>query len=164
MHERRGLKVCQTTCHTRVTLVFGFKRCQAVWVSVTYQNRACSNNRCCFQRQFDLKFRATNGPKSPPRYRAMTQMKRLFSNIPIHMQDKCTLRADKFCIRRTSMSMTYGTRTRSAARRQFLGFLEHSSHCSWWEKLSGQVVEAWLVVEKMKRASTRVIARRGENE
>ena len=65
--KKRGLKVCQTTCHTRGALVFGFKRCQAVWVSVTYQNRACSNNLCCFQRQFDLKFRATNGPKhSPP--------------------------------------------------------------------------------------------------
>ena len=74
LHEKRGLKVCQTTCHTRGALVFGFKRCQAVWVSVTYQNRACSNNRRFFQRQSDLKFRATSGSKYPPRYRGMTRL------------------------------------------------------------------------------------------
>ena len=72
LHEKRTLKVCQTTYHTRGALVFGFNRCQAVWVSVTYRNRACSKYRFCFQRQFDLKLRATNGRKYPPGYRGMT--------------------------------------------------------------------------------------------
>ena len=35
-------------------------------VRFTDKNRASSNNRCCFQRQFDLKFRAKNGSKYPP--------------------------------------------------------------------------------------------------
>ena len=38
------------------------------------QKRACSNNRCCFQRRFDLKFRARSGPRYPPSFIRVAHM------------------------------------------------------------------------------------------
>ena len=68
LHER-SLKVCQDDLpHARCTC-FYFET-----VPSSRGERHISNNRCYFQRQFDLEFRALNGPKYSPRYHWMTQL------------------------------------------------------------------------------------------
>ena len=71
--ERRGSSVRQTTCHTHCALEFGFKRYQALQLSVIHLRQAHSNKHCYFQRRIDLELRATCGQKHPPRFRMMTR-------------------------------------------------------------------------------------------